>query len=91
MVASVIDRFDGLDILINNAGIQIPADSCELAIDDFDKVLGVNLRGAHVASREAIQHFLATNHPGVIRNISNVHQIIPQPRFLSYSISTCKT
>jgi glucose 1-dehydrogenase len=87
MVAKVIKRFGGLDILINNAGIQIPADSHESEIDDFDKVLGVNLRGAYVAAREAIKHFLATENPGVIINISSVHQIIPKPRFLSYSIS----
>lgn len=87
MVAQVIDHFGGLDILINNAGIQIPADSHESTIDDFDAVLGVNLRGAYVAAREAIKHFLATENPGVIINISSVHQIIPKPRFLSYSVS----
>lgn len=87
MVAEVIDYFGGLDILINNAGIQIPADSHDSTIDDFDRVLGVNLRGAYVAARETIKHFLATDNPGVIINISSVHQIIPKPRFLSYSVS----
>jgi len=87
MVEEVIEKLGGLDILINNAGIQIPADSHEVSTADFDKVLNINLRGAFVATRETIKHFLAENKPGVIINISSVHQIIPKPRFLSYSIS----
>jgi glucose 1-dehydrogenase len=50
-------------------------------------VLGVNLRGAFLCAREAIKHFLAQNKPGAIVNVSSVHQIIPKPRFLSYSVS----
>lgn len=87
MIQEVIEKFGRLDFLINNAGIQIAADSDELTLEDFDKVLNVNLRGAFVASQSAIKHFLAVQKPGVIINISSVHQIIPKPRFLSYAIS----
>jgi glucose 1-dehydrogenase len=87
MVQQVIDRLDGLDVLVNNAGIQMAADSHELTITDFDRVLAVNLRGAFVAAQAAIRHFLAENKPGVVINVSSVHQLIPKPRFLSYSIS----
>ena len=64
MVAEVIAGLGGLDILINNAGIQIPAASHEATVEDFDRVLAVNLRGAFVAAREAIRHFLAREAPG---------------------------
>ncbi len=87
MVQEVNAKLGGLDILINNAGIQISGDSHQIGMDAFDKVLAVNLRGAFVAAKAAIQHFLSTHKPGVIINISSVHQIIPKPRFLSYSIS----
>lgn len=87
MVEEVIARLGGLDILVNNAGIQIPGDSHVIGVDTFDKVLAVNLRGAFVAAQAAIRHFLAEEKPGVIINISSVHQIIPKPRFLSYSVS----
>lgn len=87
MVQEVIEKFGALDFLINNAGIQIPEDSDKMKIDDFDRVLGVNLRGAFVAAQSAIKHWLEVKKPGVIINISSVHQVIPKPRFLSYSIS----
>jgi glucose 1-dehydrogenase len=87
MVQTTIQELGGLDILINNAGIQTPADSHEMTTESFDRVLGVNLRGAFMCAREAIKHFLAQNKPGAIVNVSSVHQIIPKPRFLSYSVS----
>ena len=87
MVDEVIEKLGGLDIVVNNAGIQIPSDSHEIDVGDFDLVMAVNLRGAFIVAQSAIRHFLAENKPGVIINISSVHQVIPKPRFLSYAIS----
>jgi len=87
IIEATIKGLGGLDILINNAGIQNAADSHETTTESFDRVLGVNLRGAFICAREAIKHFLAENKPGAIINVSSVHQIIPKPRFLSYSVS----
>jgi glucose 1-dehydrogenase len=47
----------------------------------------VNLRGPFLCSREAIRHFLDRGGPGVILNNSSVHEIIPKPKYLPYSIS----
>ncbi|MDQ2843398.1 MAG: glucose 1-dehydrogenase [Acidobacteriota bacterium] len=82
-----IEAFGSIDILINNAGIQLPTPSHEIKTSDFDRVVGVNLRGAFLCSREAIQHFLAQGEGGVIVNNSSVHEIIPKPKYLPYSIS----
>src|SRR6266545_6048397 len=83
MIETTIKELGGLDILINNAGIQTPIDSHEMTTASFDRVIGVNLRGAFMCAREAIKHFLAQNKPGAIVNVSSVHQVIPKPRFLS--------
>jgi glucose 1-dehydrogenase len=87
MFDRVLEEYGRLDYLINNAGIQIAADTQDLPADAFDKVLAVNLRGAFLCAREAIKRFLATDTAGVVINISSVHQLIPKPNYLGYSTS----
>ncbi|NIM08665.1 MAG: SDR family NAD(P)-dependent oxidoreductase, partial [Planctomycetales bacterium] len=64
-------KLGDVDVLINNAGIQIPGDSHEIDVAAFDRVLSINLRGAYMAARQAIRHFLAEEKPGVIINVSS--------------------
>jgi glucose 1-dehydrogenase len=87
MVEHTIDELGGIDVLVNNAGIQISRPSHELPSDDFDKVLAVNLRGAFLCAREVIRHLLGADRRGSIVNISSVHQEIPKPNYLGYSVS----
>jgi NAD(P)-dependent dehydrogenase (short-subunit alcohol dehydrogenase family) len=87
MVRETVEGLGGLDVLVNNAGIQISRPSDELSSADFDKVIAVNLRGAFLCAREAIRHFLAEDKPGSILNVSSVHQLIPKPSYLGYSAS----
>jgi glucose 1-dehydrogenase len=87
MIADTVEQLGGIDVLVNNAGIQISRPSEELSSADFDKVLAVNLRGSFLCAREAIKHFLAEDKPGSIVNISSVHQLIPKPSYLGYSVS----
>ncbi|MBD6617331.1 glucose 1-dehydrogenase [Komarekiella sp. 'clone 1'] len=87
MVNAVVKEFGSVDILINNAGIQTEASSHEVTTADFDRVIAVNLRGAYLCARETIKHLLSQNRPGIIINVSSVHEIIPRPMYISYSIS----
>ena len=87
MFESTVDQLGGLDVLVSNAGIQISKPSHELSAAEFDKVIGVNLRGAFLCAREAIKRFLADGTAGSIINISSVHQLIPKPDYLGYSAS----
>jgi glucose 1-dehydrogenase len=87
MVGDTAAELGGLDVLVNNAGIQISRPSHELSSADFDKVLAVNLRGAFLCAREAIRRFLEAGTPGVVVNVSSVHQRIPKPGYLGYSVS----
>lgn len=87
MFAAVLGAWGRLDVMINNAGIQKPAASDESLTEDFDRILGVNLRGCYLCSREAIKHFLSRPGGGVVVNNSSVHEIIPKPKYLPYSIS----
>lgn len=64
LVASTIDRFDGLDILVCNAGITGDAGSWDL--DDFDRVMAVNLRSIVALTTLAIPHIAARGGGSVI-------------------------
>jgi glucose 1-dehydrogenase len=87
MIGEAAEQLGGLDVLVNNAGIQIERPSDELSTEDFDKVIAVNLRGAFMCAREAVKHFLARGTGGTIVNVSSVHQLIPRPYYLGYSVS----
>lgn len=87
MFEEVLGAFGSLDVLVNNAGIQKASPSDQIDTADFDRVLAVNLRGPFLCAREAIQHFLKRGGGGVILNNSSVHEIIPKPMYVSYSIS----
>jgi glucose 1-dehydrogenase len=87
MVNQTIEMFGRLDILVNNAGIQKECPAHEVTAQDFDQVLSVNLRGSFLCARELIKHCLSQNRPGIIINVSSVHEIIPRPLYASYTIS----
>jgi 3-oxoacyl-[acyl-carrier protein] reductase len=52
---AVSGRFGGLDVLVNNAGILIEKPLLETTAAEFDRLIGVNLRGAFLVGREALR------------------------------------
>jgi glucose 1-dehydrogenase len=87
MFKKVLEKWDRIDILINNAGIQKEAASDKIKMSDFDEVIDINLRGTFLCCKAILTHFLSRPGGGVILNNSSVHEVIPKPEFLSYSIS----
>jgi glucose 1-dehydrogenase len=87
MIARATDELGPLDILINNAGIQTAADSHEATAEDFDDVVRVNLRGAFLCARGVLRRWVEAGARGSIVNVSSVHEVIPKPRFVGYSVS----
>ncbi|QDH17682.1 SDR family NAD(P)-dependent oxidoreductase [Swingsia samuiensis] len=82
-----IDGMGGLDILVCNAGYQIPSPSEEIKTEDFEGVLSVNVTGVMLPCREAIKYWLENKMEAAIVVNSSVHQIIPKPHYLGYSAS----
>jgi glucose 1-dehydrogenase len=87
MFKTVAAELGPVDFLVNNAGIQISNESDALDAAAFDRVLAVNLRGSFLCAQQAIRQMLAEEKPGAVVNVSSVHQMIPKPKFLSYSVS----
>ena len=72
MIQRTVEHFGGLDILVNNAGIHIPGGSQDISIADWDKVVGINLRGVFMSTKLAIPH-LKKSKFGRIIQIASVH------------------
>lgn len=83
----VLNAWGRLDILINNAGIQIASPTHEADMSIYDQILSVNLRGMFLCARKATQHFLDRGGGGIILNNSSIHESIPKPYYAAYAAS----
>ncbi len=91
MVAATLDAFGDIDILVNNAGIVHGAEFLDLSEEDFDRVLGVNLKGSFLAG-QAVARFMVDKvegggAPGAIVNMSSINAVFAIANQVPYSIS----
>ena len=84
LVAQSADALDGLDVLVNNAGVENDAPFWDVTEQDYDRVLNVNLKGVFFATQAFVQHCRAASQPGKIVNISSVHEELAFPNFAAY-------
>ena len=89
LIEDTIKHYGRIDVLVNNAGIQKDVPFEETSVEEWYKIIGVDLTGPFVCSREAVKHMEKQRDPkgGCIINISSVHQIIPKPHYLPYATS----
>ncbi len=72
MIQSVLDEYGHIDFLVNNAGVGVYKTVLDATSEDWDRCLGVNLKGVFLCSKYAIPHMQAAG-KGAIVNISSVH------------------
>ncbi|MFL5781520.1 MAG: glucose 1-dehydrogenase [Thermoleophilaceae bacterium] len=76
-----------VDLLVNNAGIEKPFPLVEMPLEEWNKVLAVNLTGSFLCARETARGLIDAGAPGAILNVSSVHEVIPWPSFGHYCAS----
>ena len=74
-----------LDLLVNNAGVEAPYPLEEMPLEEWQRVLAVNLTGPFLCSREFVRG--GPPRGSAIVNVSSVHEVIPWPRFSHYCAS----
>lgn len=85
MTAQTVERFGSVDILVNNAGIMMYNPISQLTLEEWNRVIGVNLTGMFLCSKYAAPH-LARN-KGAIINISSTRALMAEPDTEAYSAS----
>ncbi|MXQ07292.1 SDR family oxidoreductase [Alphaproteobacteria bacterium GH1-50] len=90
-VLAMFDRIEAehgpVSALVNNAGIAMPGDFLSYGLDDFDTVLGVNLRGVFVAMQRAAKGMVDAGIEGAIVNMSSINAQVAIPAIPAYCAS----
>lgn len=93
MFAKAIETFGTIDILVNNAGLQADANLDEMTLDQWNRVINVNLTGNFLCARAAVQEFKkrgmrpVSKALGKIICVSSVHEVIPWAGHVNYAAS----
>ena len=91
LVEHAINHFGRIDILVNNAGIVHAAEFLDLAEEDFDRVLKINLKGAFLCSQAAarcmVKQPATAGGRGVIVNVSSVNAVLAIANQVPYTVS----
>ncbi|MEP4379183.1 MAG: SDR family oxidoreductase [Alphaproteobacteria bacterium] len=72
-VAAAIAGLGGLDTLVNNAGRTLLAQAVDVTWEEWDSVIGINLKGAYFAAARLAEHCIAEGKPGSVVNIASTH------------------
>jgi len=98
LIAETLSNYDRIDGLVNNAGIALKGGALDISIEDFDRNLAVNLRGAFLVSQAVAKYMVReieeredrsrlTERPYSIVNMSSINDTVAIPDYLAYTIS----
>ena len=94
MFQKTLDTYGTVDILVNNAGLQKDASFHNMSLQEWNRVLGINLTGQFLCAREAVKEFLRrgvvaerSKSAGKIICMSSVHEVIPWAGHVNYAAS----
>lgn len=94
MFQETFRRYGTVDILVNNSGLQKDAKFHEMTLEEWNRVIGINLTGQFLCAREAIKEFMRrgvvperSKSAGKIICMSSVHEVIPWAGHANYSAS----
>ena len=87
LVEKAWQEFGSADILVNNAGVESKTSFLDAKEEDFDRIIGVNLKAPFFVTQAFVRKLAAEKKRGRIINISSVHEDMAFPGFATYCAS----
>jgi NAD(P)-dependent dehydrogenase (short-subunit alcohol dehydrogenase family) len=87
LVNTVVERHGRIDVLVNNAGINMKKIFTEVTDEDFQKILLTNVTAVFALSREVVKHMVENEIRGSIINISSMASQYGIPKVIAYTAS----
>lgn len=84
LIQQTVEQFNRLDIMVNNAGMEIHSPFLDVSEEQFDRVLGVDLKGTFFCAQAAAREMVKRQIAGRIINISSVHEDLPMTENVPY-------
>jgi len=87
VINETINKFGSIDFLINNASVSLTKNMMDLTVDDWDKVLNINVKGTFFTMIKAAKEMIKNDKGGCIVNVSSIAGLNGRPLFLPYAAS----
>lgn len=81
------DELGTIDLLVNNAGVEKPFPLVDMPLEEWNRILAVNLTGSFLCARETARRLIERRSHGAIVNVTSVHEMVPWDSFSHYCAS----
>ncbi len=87
MIKEIINKWGSIDYLVNNASVSLTKNMMDITVDDWDKVLNINVKGTFFIMIEAAKEMIKAENGGCIINMASIAGLNGRPLFLPYAAS----
>ncbi len=87
LIQQTVQAFGKLDIFVNNAGIEKKFAFVDYPLEEWQKIMAVNVTGPFLCAQAAAKQMIQQGHGGRIINISSIHEDLPMPTNAPYCAS----